>query len=350
MKSKPQIMYATAHATAVAECISRYRSDVAMIKMQEQKSIAENLFNLQFCVGFHAAPRTESRSPWIPDSRLIGDCPNLLAICSFGAGYDVVDVDACTDAGIIVCNQSGANAEAVAEHTLGFMLMLSKKVMIVNHVMRSAPQIDRFGYLGADLVGKTVGIVGLGNIGTRVAQLCSGLFKMTVLAYDPYLTTDQIEARGAIQSSLHDVMSNADFVTLHCPLTDETSNLIGKDQLRLMKPTAYFVNTSRGGTYNESDLAEALRLKTIAGAALDVFSIEPPPIDHPLMDFENVVVTPHIAGLTVDSIATVSDYAARQWCDIFDGKVPPRLVNSAAWPRYSERFERQFGFRPAALG
>ncbi|MCO5066845.1 MAG: hypothetical protein M9924_20975 [Rhizobiaceae bacterium] len=180
----------------------------------EQKSNAENLFNLQSCVGFHATPRTESRSPWIPDSRLIVDCPNLLAICSFGAGHDVVDVDACTDAGISVCNQSGANAEAVAEHTLGFMLMLSKKVMIVNHVMRSTPQIDRLGYLGADLLGKTVGIVGLGNIGTRVAQLCSGLCH-------------------------------------HCPLTDETSNLIAKDQFCLMKPTAYFVNTSRGGTYDE---------------------------------------------------------------------------------------------------
>ena len=140
------------------------------------------------------APRCASRG--FPDAKLIARAPNLLAVCSLGAGYDVIDVDACTKAGILVCNQSGANKEAVAEHALGFMLALSKKMVIADRAMRRDKNLERFLYTGNDLLGKTIGIIGLGNIGSRVAELCKGLFKMDVLAYDPYLTKEQIGARN----------------------------------------------------------------------------------------------------------------------------------------------------------
>jgi D-3-phosphoglycerate dehydrogenase / 2-oxoglutarate reductase len=126
--------------------------------------------------------------------------------------------------------------------------------------------------------------------------------------------------------------------------------LIGYEQIARMKPSAYFVNTSRGGTYKEDDLVRALKESKIAGAGIDVFLEEPPPTDHPLMAFDNVIVSPHNAGITHEAMANVSVVSADQWIDIFDGKVPPRLINPKAWPKYSERFERILGFKPQSLG
>lgn len=299
--------------------------------------------------GYHVAARTELRPPWFPNAELIARAPNLLAVCSLGAGYDVVDVEACTQAGIIVCNQAGANKEAVAEHTLGFILNLSKQMTKTDRLMRKDAEIDRYQHLGRDILGKTIGIIGLGNIGTRVAELCGVLFKMPVLAYDPYLSADEIKARGAMKVELDELLARSDFVTMHCPRSQDTLDMMSWPQFSKMKPTAYFINTSRGGTYSEGDLARALGEKRIAGAAIDVFLGEPPPDDHPLFAFDNVIVTPHIAGITHDAFANLALYSAEQWVDIFEGKIPPRLVNPEAWPAYSERFERILGFRPAAL-
>ena len=299
--------------------------------------------------GYHVSGRTELSPPWFPDAKLLSRSPDLLAVCSLGAGYDVIDVDACTRAGVIVCNQAGSNKEAVAEHALGLMLNLSKQITKADRAMRREDNVDRYNYIGSDLLGKTVGIIGLGNIGSRVAELCRVLFKMTVLACDPYLSAQQIEARGAVKTDLNDLLGRSDFVTVHCPRNSETSNLMSYEQFARMKPSAYFVNTARGGTYSEEDLARALREQRIAGAGVDVFLKEPPSKDHPLMAFENVICSPHNGGITHDAIANMETYAADQWVDIFDGKVPPRLINPGAWPLYSERFERILGFRPASL-
>jgi len=248
-----------------------------------------------------------------------------------------------------VCNQSGANKEAVAEHAMGLMLAISKKIMETDRAMRRVRDIERFRYVGTELLGKTVGIVGLGNIGARVAEICKLAFRMTVLAYDPYLTREKMASRHAEKVELQDLLRRADYVTMHCPRTDETFGMIGYDQLAQMKPSAFFINTARGGIYKEDDLARALRERKIAGAGIDVFLEEPPPTDHPLMAFDNVILTPHNAGSTHESHANVAIYASEQWIDIFDGKVPPRLINPAAWPKYAERFERILGFKPAPL-
>lgn len=344
-----RIIYFHHRIDATAERVRALRPDIDMVRRSFDDPPADSWAEMGRAHGYHACARTEMREPWFPDTKLIARAPNLLAVCSLGAGYDVIDVDACTAAGIIVCNQSGANKEAVAEHALGFMLSLSKKIMLTDRLMRRQANLDRFLFTGNDLVERTVGIIGIGNIGTRVAELCRGLFRMKVLAYDPYLSKEQIAARGAEKVELHDLLKRADFVTLHCPRTPETFGLIGYDELRLMKPSAYFVNTSRGGTYKEPDLARALTEKRIAGAGIDVFLDEPPPTDHPLMGFDNVILTPHNAGTTHEAMANVAIYSADQWVEIMDGKVPPRLINKEAWPRYMERFERIMGFRPAAL-
>jgi D-3-phosphoglycerate dehydrogenase len=191
--------------------------------------------------------------------------------------------------------------------------------------------------------------VGIGNIGTRVADLCRGLFAMTVLAYDPYLTAEQVAAKGGTKVSLEELLQRADYVSVHCPRTKDSFGLFGPEQFALMKPTAYFVNTARGGIHDEAALADAVRERRIAGAGLDVFLKEPPDLDHPLLHLDNVIVTPHNAGMTAESMLEMVTATAHQWIDVFDGKVPPRLVNPEAWPKYAARFQEILGFRPAAL-
>ena len=299
--------------------------------------------------GYNCLPRNETLERWYPRPELIAQSPHLLAVCSAGAGYDLVDVDACTKAGIIVCNQSGTNQEAVAEHALGLMLALCKRIGYWNLEMRRTPNINRFDMMGNSIFGKTLGIVGAGPIGTRLAEMCRGTFGMKILAFDPYLTAEQIAAKGAVKVEMDELLRTADFVSLHSPLNEETRGLMGAREFGLMKPGAYFITTARGRVHDEDALVDALKSGRIAGAGLDVFHTEPPPIDHPLFSFDNVVATPHMGGITWEALDETAEASAWQWMTIFDGKVPPRLVNPAAWPVYSERFERIFGLRPDAL-
>jgi D-3-phosphoglycerate dehydrogenase / 2-oxoglutarate reductase len=344
-----QIIYFHPRLDAAAAAIRDKRSDIDMFRRDFGGPAADNWADMSRAHGYHACARTEMREPWFPDARLFAKAPSLLAVCSLGAGYDVIDVDACTKAGILVCNQSGANKEAVAEHAVGLMLAMSKKIMETDRAIRKENNIERFRYIGTELLGKTIGIIGLGNIGSRVAEICRSAFRMTVLAYDAYLSKEKMAARNAEKAELKDILQRADYVTMHCPRTEETFGMIGYDEFSLMKPTAFFINTSRGGTYNESDLARALGERKIAGAGIDVFLEEPPPTDHPLMAFDNVILTPHNAGSTSEAHENVAIYASDQWIDIFDGKMPPRLINKAAWPKYSERFQKILGFKPEPL-
>lgn len=344
-----RIIYFHYRMDPTAARIKELRPDIDMFRREMEVDIEDSWGELARTHCYHVSGRTELREPWFADKRMFARAPNLLAVCSLGAGYDTINIADCNEAGIIVCNQSGANKEAVAEHALGLMLALSKQIAQANAAMRREKDLERFHYAGNDILGKTVGIIGLGNIGSRVAELCGGLFKMTVLAYDPFLSTEKIAAKGAIKVGLDELLERADFVTMHTPLTDLSSNLIGYDQIKRMKRSAYLINTSRGGTYNEDDLVRALKEGLIAGAGLDVFIDEPPPTDHPLMAFENVIVSPHNAGITHEALANVAIFAADQWIDILDGRVPPRLINPEAWPKYCDRFEKILGFRPPSL-
>jgi D-3-phosphoglycerate dehydrogenase len=344
-----RIVYFHYRMDPTAARLRELRPDIDMFRRPMEGEIEESWAEVARAHCYHVSGRTELREPWFADKRMFARAPNLLAVCSLGAGYDSINIADCNEAGIIVCNQSGANKEAVAEHALGLMLALSKKIAQSNAAMRRQPNLERFHYAGNDLLGRTVGIIGIGNIGGRVAELCSGLFKMTVLAYDPYLSAEKIAAKGATKVELNELLERADYVTMHTPLNTSSRNLVGYDQLKRMKKTAYLVNTSRGGTYDEADLVRALKEGLIAGAGIDVFLEEPPPTDHPLMAFENVIVSPHNAGITHEAMANVSIFSADQWIDILDGRVPPRLINPEAWPKYSDRFEKILGFRPQAL-
>lgn len=345
-----RLAYFDRWADPVALDILAKRPDIEVIGLDQERPVAESWDALTRAHGYQVLPRTELREPWFGDGALIARCPKLLCMSSTGAGYDMIDVDACTKAGIIVVCQVGGNKEGVAEHALALMIALSKKIGMTDKAMRRpGGHVDRLQFLGNDVLGKTVGIVGLGNIGTRVAELCGGLLRMRVIACDPYLDAAEMQRRGAEKVGLDQLLATADFVTVHCPRNDETFGMFGAAQFTAMKPSAFFLNTARGGIHKEDDLAAALAAGRIAGAGLDVFLKEPPPPDHPLLAFDNVIVTPHIAGVTVECLHEMARYAADQWIAVLDGEVPPRLVNPEAWPTYSDRFERELGFRPQPL-
>jgi D-3-phosphoglycerate dehydrogenase / 2-oxoglutarate reductase len=267
---------------------------------------------------------------------------------SAGAGFDVIDVDACNKGGIIVVNQSGTNSEPVAEHAIALMLGLTKRVGQTHRAMIKGDANDRLLMSGNNIKGKTVGIVGIGQIGRLTAKYAAA-FDMRVLAYDPYLTEAQIAERGARKVDFDVLLREADFITVHCPRNAETLGMFGAQTFSKMKPNAYFINTARGKIHDEPALIDALTSGRIAGAGIDVFDVEPPPPDHPLLHLDNVMATPHIAGATVETMHDMSKAAAEQWIALLRGRVPPRLVNPEVWPHYSDRFEQIIGFRPDAL-
>lgn len=325
-------------------------SEIDIVKLDLNAPAEQGWAALESAHGYQVATRTDVASvadgaQWLAGQALIARCPTLLAVCSAGAGYDVIDVDACTRAGIAVCNNSGPGAEAVAEHALGFMLDLAKKITVSDRVLRSGPLGDRQSLRGSQLLGKTLGVVGLGAIGGRLVELCAPL-GMEVLVFDPYLDDAAARTRGVQRVSLGELLERSDFVQVTCPLTRETRGLIGRTQFAAMKPTAFFITTARGPVHDEAALFDALVNGRIAGAGLDVFHEEPPRQDNPLLRLDNVVATPHTAGITVEAARDIAVATATQWQTIFEGRIPPRLLNPDVWPRYCDRFHDILGVHP----
>ena len=323
------------------------RGDIRL-DMLEQKS--PDAAGLEILGAAHAyqmsSARDELARHYHAGAELLSRAPNLLIVSTNGAGYDTVDMKACTERGVLVVNQSGGNAEAVAEHVIGMMLCLIKRVGDSDRALRAGAIKNRADYIGREAFGRTIGIVGLGNVGRRVAELAGTLFKMKVLAYDPYLPADVLRVRGAEKVELDELLRRADFVSINCPLTPETRGLMGAREFALMRPDAYFITTARGFIHDENALLDALRRRRIAGAGLDVWSKEPPPPEHPLLQFDNVLASPHTAGVTKEARENMGRLAAEQLLDAFDGKRPARIINPEVWPRYSARFRETFGVTP----
>ena len=293
-----------------------------------------------------SSARDELPAKFHVNKDLIARAPNILIVSTGGAGYDTVNVKDCTDAGVLVVNQTGGNADAVAAHVLAMVLMLSKQIIQTNHALRKGTMHDRNAFMGNDINNRTIGIIGLGNVGRRIAKLCNTLFDMQVLAYDPLLDEKTIAERGATKVSLDELLRRSDFVSINCPLDDTTRNMISTREFGLMQKHAYFITAARGFIHDEKALEDALRSKQIAGAGLDVWSKEPPAMDHPLLQFDNVIASPHTAGVTREARANMGKFAAEQLILTLDGKKPPRMVNPEVWPAYAKRFERTFGIRP----
>jgi D-3-phosphoglycerate dehydrogenase len=323
------------------------RPEIRIDKIEHEtpEAVAEPILTAAHAYQIGSA-RDELQPRYHAQRELLARMPNLLVVSTNGAGFDTVNVKDCTDAGVLVVNQTGGNADAVAAHVLAMMLMLSKQIVQTNHALRRGTMHDRTAFMGNDVNGRTIGIVGLGNVGRRVAALCRGLFGMQVIACDPYLDEKTVAERGAVKVTLDELLRRADFVSINCPLDEQSRGMIGAKEFALMQPHAYFITTARGFIHDERALAEALRAKKIAGAGLDVWDKEPPPADHPLLQFDNVIASPHTAGVTREARANMGKIAAEQLIMTLDGKRPPRIVNPQVWPAYAKRFEQTFGFRP----
>ncbi len=224
----------------------------------------------------------------------------------------------------------------------GMLLTLSKRILESDRALRRDRNVNRNALIGNEAKGKTIGVVGIGNVGRRIAELCKGLLHMNVIAYDPNLGKEEIAARGAEKVELDDLLRRSDFVSISCPLDNGSRGMIGAKQFALMQPHAFFITTARGFIHDERALYDALKEKRIAGAGLDVWDKEPPPPEHPLLQFDNVLASPHTAGVTKEARVNMGRIAAEQLLDALDGKRPPRIINPEVWPAYSKRFAATF--------
>jgi D-3-phosphoglycerate dehydrogenase len=252
---------------------------------------------------------------------------HVKVVCKQGVGVDTIALDAAREHGIPVCRTPGVNSEAVAEMGFALALSVTRRVTRFDRMLHAGEEIVRPRHLGIEMHGKTVGIVGMGNIGTRTARKWIGAFDAKIVAYDPYAPKDcWRDIPHARVHSLHEMLPEVDLLTLHLPLTPESRHMIGRAELALMKKDAVLVNVSRGGIVDEAALYESLKSGHLFGAGLDVFEVEPPAADHPLLSLPNVVATPHAAGGTHDTQERSALLVAQQVIDVLNGKEPPNRV------------------------
>jgi glyoxylate reductase len=254
--------------------------------------------------------------------------PNLKIIANFAVGFDNIDLEAAKQRNIMVTNTPGVLTETVAEHTFALIMAIARRITEADRFAR-AGKFTAWGpelLLGTDLSGKTLGIVGLGRIGSRVAYHAVKGFDMKVLYYDVQRNLDFEEEFGATYvSTVDELLPRCDFVSIHVPLLESTRHLINEERLKKMKPTAYIINTSRGPVIDEKALAAALKKGLIKGAALDVFEFEPE-ITPELKELDNVILTPHIASATVETRSKMAELAATNIIEALEGRTPPNLL------------------------
>lgn len=257
---------------------------------------------------------------------IIERAKNLKIICRHGSmGTEAIDLEAATEKGIVVTYTPDLYAEAVADFTFGLILCLCRNIPPA-HFSTKHGEWKSTKFMGMGVYGKTLGIVGLGSVGFKVAKRAQG-FDMRILVYDPYVTKERAEKVRAEEVDLDTLLKEADIVTIHVPLTSETRGMIGKREFSLMKERAIFVTTSRGDVVDESALYDALKKGKMLGAAIDVYSKEPPGADFPLFTLDNVITTPHIASYAFNVIQGIDLMSAEDIVKFFQGKKPDHIAN-----------------------
>jgi D-3-phosphoglycerate dehydrogenase / 2-oxoglutarate reductase len=254
-------------------------------------------------------------------ARIMDSAPKLKVVGRHGVGVDAIDLNAAKQRGIVVCNTPDANLESVAEQAVGFMITLSKQILRADQALRQGRWNVRYEYIGQEMDRRTLGLVGMGRIGARVAEICHFGFRMPIIYHDVIAYPDLEERLSAKKLPLDEVLKKADYISLHVPLLPATKGLIGAEQLAMMKKGAFLINTSRGAIVDEADLIKALRSGHLGGAGLDVFDTEPTPADNPLLQFDNVVLTPHMAAHTDDALKAMS-MVAEDIIRVLEGKEP----------------------------
>ena len=253
--------------------------------------------------------------------------PDLRVVAVHGAGVDQVDVAACTQRGVLVTNTPGANANAVAELTLGLILSLARRIPQAASRVGAERVWGEARHTGVELKGKTLGLIGIGQVGSRLTKMALAM-GMKVLAHDPGLKSEEIKARGARPARFETLLGRADFITLHAPLTPKTHHLIDAQAISKMKKGAFLVNAARGPLVDEAALARALKSGRIGGAALDVLEGEPPDPESAIFGAPNLILTPHMAGSTHECLEAIATWAGADIARVLSGKKPRYPVNS----------------------
>jgi D-3-phosphoglycerate dehydrogenase len=273
----------------------------------------------------------------------------LAIVARFGVGYDSVDVGACSVAGIALAITPDGVRRPVAVAILTFILALSGKMMIKDQLTRGGPTefAKKTQHMGVGLVGRTLGSVGIGNIGAEMFRLCKPL-DLKFIAHDPFADRKTADALGVRLVDLETVFRESDFVTVNCPLMPETTHLVNAERLALMKPTAYLINTARGPIVDQKALTKVLQERRIAGAGLDVFDPEPPPADDPILKLDNVILTPHALCWTDQCFAGIGASDVRAVLDVMHGRDPVGIVNrqvlsTPGWRKRIEGYRASFG-------
>lgn len=262
------------------------------------------------------------------DDALMAAAPRLKVVSNVAVGFDNIDVPAATRRGIVVTNTPEVLTETVADFAFCLLLAAARRLVQADAYTRAGKwkTWELMLFAGQDLYRATLGLIGLGRIGSAVARRAKG-FEMRIIYYDPYRRPDLEQQLGIEYREMNDVLREADFISVHVPLMESTRHLIGREQFKLMKPTAIFVNTSRGPVVDQRALAEALRSKQIYAAGIDVFEQEPVPADEPLLALDNIVVAPHIASASIPTRIKMATLAAENLVAVLHGKRPPNPVN-----------------------
>jgi D-3-phosphoglycerate dehydrogenase / 2-oxoglutarate reductase len=295
MKAYRVLLYEDMHE--VGKRVLSEQAELVMADSLEENYLVEQVKDIDAII---------IRANGVVSARIMDAAPKLKVIGRHGVGLDAIDLQAAKERGIVVCNTPAANIESVAEQAVGLMLAVGKQICRADKALRQGRWEVRYDYIGQEIAGRTLGLIGMGRIGARVAEICHFGFSMPVIYTDLISYPDVEEKVNACKYTLHDVLSAADIISLHVPLTPKTRNMIGAEELARMKSGSILINTARGPIVDELALMEALRSKRLAGAGLDVYCVEPAKPDNPLFDLDNVVVTPHMAAHTEDALRQMS--------------------------------------------
>jgi phosphoglycerate dehydrogenase-like enzyme len=266
----------------------------------------------------------------------------LLAVGRFGVGFDTVDVAACTAANVLLFIAAGAVDRPVAEATVGWMLALTHQIRAKDRLVREARWDERSGFMGRELRDRTLGVIGFGGIGRAVVRLLEGFGMKQPLCFDPFVDADAAIELGVRAVSLDELLREADFVSIHCPLTEQTRNLISARELALMKRESYLINTARGGIVDEHALYQALATGRIAGAALDCFAHEPLTAPPRFAELENALLAPHAIAWTDELFRDIGRSVCRGMLDLAEGRLPKGAINVEVFerPEFQEKWKR----------
>ena len=258
--------------------------------------------------------------------KIIENSKNLSIVSRHGVGYDSIDVNALNDCGIPLAIAAHSNMISVAEHAMFMLLALSKNVFYYDKFARKADWSTRWDIKAWDVADKNILVVGFGRIGSRLVKRALA-FDMNVFVYDPYVNQSEIKKSGAvIVDNYKDILLKMDAVTLHCPKNDETTDMFSTEEFNMMKDSSFLINCARGGIVNEKALYDALTSKKIRAAGLDVYDDEPSTSSNPLFSLDNILLSPHIAGVTIESTIRMSKQAVQNVLDVFDNKIDPEVI------------------------